>query len=269
MTDEASFEVRAKEMGWSPKEQFRGDPEKWIPAEEFVRRGEELLPIVRADNRKLRDEVGSLRGETQNLKSQLKAAQESIDALKEFNSAANREKVEAARRETARALKEAQSEGDTEKVLELQDQLEEQTTALREAKAQPKAPPTPPQEDPIFSQWKAENDWYGKDRRKTAFATGVAEDLRANGEKATGRAFLDKVAAEVDKQFNERPLAGKVEGDAQPGNSGGPRGRSFADLPADAKAACDRMATRLVGDGRAFKTIADWRKHYAAEYAWE
>lgn len=266
---EETIEAQAEAMGWSPKEKFRGDPEKWIPAEEFVRRGEELLPIVRADNRKLRDEVGNLKGETQSLKAQLKAAQESIEALKEFNSAANREKVEQQRRETAKQLKEAETEGDTERALELRDRLDDQTAALREAKAAPKAP-EPPKEDPVFTEWKAANPWYGTDRRKTAFATGVAEELRANGETVLGRAFLDRVAEEVEKQFGGRPTAGKVEGDATPSSAPrGTRGKSYGDLPAEAKAACDRMASRLVGDGRAFKTINDWRKHYAAEYAWE
>ena len=40
-------------------------------------------------------------------------------------------------------------------------------------------------------------------------------------------------------------------------------GKSYADLPPEAKAACEDQARKLVGDGRAFKDTASWRKYYA------
>ena len=56
MNEVAEVETRALAMGWQPKEQFKGDPSKWRPAEEYVQRGEELLPIVQASERRLRQE---------------------------------------------------------------------------------------------------------------------------------------------------------------------------------------------------------------------
>lgn len=47
------WEAEAAAYGWVPQDQFKGDPDKWRPAEEFVRRGEEILPIVRKQNEKL------------------------------------------------------------------------------------------------------------------------------------------------------------------------------------------------------------------------
>jgi uncharacterized membrane protein YqaE (UPF0057 family) len=37
---------KATKMGWTPKTEFRGDPDKWRPADEFVERGENMLPFV-------------------------------------------------------------------------------------------------------------------------------------------------------------------------------------------------------------------------------
>jgi hypothetical protein len=34
-------------MGWTAKEKFRGDPERWVDAATFVKNGEESLPILR------------------------------------------------------------------------------------------------------------------------------------------------------------------------------------------------------------------------------
>src|SRR5688572_12359429 len=51
------IEAEAKEMGWKPKEAWKGDPEGWRPADEFVKRGKEILPIV---TKKLKDTEAAL-----------------------------------------------------------------------------------------------------------------------------------------------------------------------------------------------------------------
>jgi hypothetical protein len=42
-----TVEERAQRMGWTAKEKFRGDPERWVDAATFVKNGEESLPILR------------------------------------------------------------------------------------------------------------------------------------------------------------------------------------------------------------------------------
>ena len=36
--DNLAVEKEAREMGWTPKEKFKGNPDKWVTAEEFVER---------------------------------------------------------------------------------------------------------------------------------------------------------------------------------------------------------------------------------------
>ena len=45
----ADAETAAREMGWRPKEEFRGEAEKWVDAETFVSRGEHFLPHPLSD----------------------------------------------------------------------------------------------------------------------------------------------------------------------------------------------------------------------------
>jgi hypothetical protein len=56
----------------------------------------------------------------------------------------------------------------------------------------------------------------------------------------------------------------KNSGDGQGGNSGA--GKSFADLDADTRKACDSFARDLVGEGKTYKTLADWRNKYVEDY---
>lgn len=261
----AEIQTRARGMGWSPKDQWRGAPDRWLDAPDFVRRGEELLPIVNAQNRSLREELNQT-------KVQLAAAAESIEALKEFNSKANRETLKQTREELAGQIKQAREDGDTKAELELTEKFNEAGEAIKESeKPKPAAAAVKPVQQettPVFKDWATENPWFGTDEPKSDYAMGVAGRLRASQPHLTERAFLDAVAKAVNTQFPTQRRQSKVEG-ARGGNGGGggsDSGKSYSDLPADAKAACDKDAKRLVGANRAFKTNADWQAHYVKKY---
>jgi hypothetical protein len=268
------IEVKAKEMGWSPKEEFRGDPDKWVDAESFVRRGEELMPLLKATTKKQSEKIAALEARLTQSDRLLKAATESIEALKETTSREALEKVRTKRDQLKSALAEARREGDVDAELEIQDKLQETTQAIKESEKKPEAkkpdPANDPTQSPEWQSWIKENTWFGHDKRKTALALGIAQDLRAEGDASEGTAFYNKITEEVNKMLGvrdepTREAASKVEGSSR-GSAGATSGRSYADLPSEAKAACDRQSQRVVGEGRAFKTIGDWRKHYVQKY---
>ena len=58
-------ESRARAMGWVPKDQFRGPAENWRDAGEFVRRGEEELPILRERLRSTTREIERMNSDFQ------------------------------------------------------------------------------------------------------------------------------------------------------------------------------------------------------------
>jgi hypothetical protein len=274
MTDEATIEERAKEMGWSSQEEFRGDKAKWVDAEEYVRRGEAFLPILQARERKQSQELQTLRSEQAQLKQIILANTETIEALKEFNTEATRKAVREERAATLAAIKQAKKDGDVDAEIELGDKLAEQNEALREAEKTKEAAPKQQQqinynETPEWKQWAKENPWFGTDQERTDMSVAVGMRLRRDPQimNLPQKQFLDKVSEEVDRVMgNARREAPSKVGETNGSRESSGKGKSFADLPADAKAICERQATRLVGKGRAFETLADWRKHYMTEY---
>lgn len=52
MSDDEAAEY-AKTLGWSPKEEFRGDKSRWTDAKTFAERAEKLTPVLRENLRRL------------------------------------------------------------------------------------------------------------------------------------------------------------------------------------------------------------------------
>lgn len=266
-------EQAAREMGWRPKEEFRGDESKWVDADTFVSRGEHFLPIIKADRDRARAEAVELRASVAETQRLLAEARDAIEGLKEYQTVETKRQVEQARKDVARQLKEARELGDTESEVALLDQLVE----LREAKAaapapapKPAAAPAPSAEDPVFTAWKEANPWFATNPRQRGLAMGIAEEVRAKHPTLTGKPFFDKITEEMQEYLSPpegRPASKVAGGRPTPGSAGsGERKRSFADLPADAKEICTRQAKRLVGPGRAFKDDAAWQAHYVEQY---
>lgn len=256
--------AEARQMGWQPQERYKGDPEKWVDAATYVSRGREVMPLLRANNAKLLGELSTVR-------EQLKSATEAIEQLRVASAEITAERVKAVRKELLASIRTAREEGDVEQ----EDQLTEKLSELRVAeKAQPvkSAPSNEPAIDPAFTVWaaKEENSWFGRDQRRTSLAMGIARELRSDPANAglVGQAFYERIAEEVETTLNPRPVrADRVEGSKGGGGGGGAgNGKSYSSLPADAKAVCDRQASRFVGEGKSFKDVAAWRSHYAKIY---
>lgn len=264
----------AEKMGWIPPTRFKGDPERFIDAQEYLERGETILPIVKEHNKRLQTELEMVRAESQKTAAALKAAQTAIEQIEERHSVATQKAVEDARKQVKAQLAAASEAGDHEGIAELTDQLvllnkaEEGT----EKKEVVKAPAPTFTSDPALIAWNVDNPWFGKDKRKTSLALGIAQELRENGERSIGRVFYDKVAAEVEVTLAPKepkdPPTDKVEG-ARSGHEeeGVSRNKkSYTALPSDARAACDADAKRFVGAGKRYKTVQEWRNRYAELY---
>ena len=276
------IEVAAREMGWRPKEEFRGDPEKWVDAQTWVNRGENFIPILRADRDRTKTRLDEVSNELKTTQELLKSSQEAIESLKKFRDEMSLQRVKEAKREVLQRLRDARDSGDIDKELQLQEELND----LRAAEVNNKAPaapaPPPPAPDKPVSQlppeivqahqeWEGRNAWFKESPRKRGLALGIADEIRNDPKTKDlrGKAFYE----ELDRQLALEPMfggerrEGKVDGGRPTGGSGsGSKTRGYADLPADAKAACDSQARSLVGPGRAFKDDAAWQKYYADEY---
>lgn len=273
------IEQTARNMGWRPQEEYKGNPEKWVSAEEFVERGEHVMPILRENNKRLQKELENTKGQINTLKQAFEESQESIKALKQHYDESTARAVEAAKRSLRDELRTARESGDTEAEFAIMDKLDELRDTERKAKETPKAKEAPkkkndsqPNADPEVTAWYEEREWFGVDKKRTKAITRIAEDLREDGNDMVGVEFLDECErilleqeGEKEEEPERRPRS-KVEGTPTRGNSRSVQAKSFASLPREAQQACLEDAERLVGKNKAFKTLDEWKAEYAKTY---
>ena len=210
-----ALESRAKAMGHSSKEDWRGKPEDWVDAKTFLERADSVMPILRERNKKL---------------------EEKLSRVEERQNKLVKELIEKEVRAVKAQQKEAVKQGDEEAFEQADKALVELNKQKQEVGTQ--------KDDPVFAQWQEDNPWYTSDFEKHDFANRYAEFL--NGTGVYGKEMLDKVAAEVKSKFNKNPRQDKPNDTQQGGQQPKKGGRSYHDLPSDAKAACDRFVKQGV-----------------------
>lgn len=247
--------AEAKQYGWVPKEDYRGKSE-WVDADEFVRRGRSSIPILRQKLTAEQARVSNLTTTVANLEKDMETVRKIgyAQAEKEW-----KDRYEALKAQKAEALK----DGEHSDVVELDEALE----AHRAAKpAEPKKAgngqgtgPTPEEK-----QWLAENPWYNTNKKLTARANAIGVSL---SDEYSGMELLEKVREEMELLFPEDM---GVEPQNKPGMTHGSRRRTGADvrtgnehtydnLPADARAACDRLV----------KSKRCTQQEYLDNYQWD
>jgi len=234
------IENRAALYGWVPKEEFRGDKEKWVPADVFVKRADEILPIAKAMNRKLESELGSAKGEIEQMKKTVKAV---IQAHKKNAQSGYESRVAQIKMEQRKAVE----VGDTD----LWDQLETEKEKI--AKPEEIAEVSAADVNPIVAQWKKDNFWYDTDPELGTYADSVSNFVSARSPGLPVDEFLKRVKDEVEKRFPDkfanpnRKRSPSVDRSDFGGNGGGGGGKkTYSDLPADAKTACNDLVKQKV-----------------------
>lgn len=261
-TVKPDLEARARRLGWKPQEEYKGRRD-WVPAEQFIETAENELPVLRENLRKLDEkyvkDVNSLKGELGEIK-------QVLTDYREFASRGEQRAYERARKDLEDKRDTAVAHADTETFKQTQKELEELDKQAREV-TKPKAEVEKPAvavPDPAITSWIAENDWFSRDRELHAFAKSqdaylieakpglsVAERLEMVKER-TKREFPDKFGNPRREQ-----AAAVAEPGSQPSRKKG--GKTYDDLPAEAKAACDKFVKSIPG----FK-----KEDYVRDYDW-
>ncbi len=268
-------EQKARKMGWLPKEEFRGKEEHWVDAEKYVQRGEEFIPFLQADRRRLEGELNTVRGELNALQTTLKEATETIDTLKEFRTELNKERVKELREDLVDGIKAARADGDVDKEIRLQEKLTEATDALKPPPKvePPKVEPPDVTKTPEWQDFVKDNPWWNEDPVMRSASVAIGQVLAAEG-KLEGMTQAQRFAA-IAKATKERfGMDEPVRTSRVESSRGGSTRqedttaeKSYNDLPADAKAGCSSFEARLVGKKKGqFPDVAAYRKYYAEEY---
>lgn len=202
-------EVEARTAGWVPKEEYHGDENKWVDADEFVRRGP-LFEKINVQSRELKEVKKAL--------DQLKAHHATVEATA-YKKAITDLKAE---------KREAFIDGDPDKIIELDDRiadLKEQEKIAAYNRTQEVAQTVEAQINPEFTAWTNRNSWYTTNGPMRAYADRLGTELSSGGMSPTD--VLRKVEAQIKEEFPQkfrnanRDKTSSVEGTSKGGGKGG------------------------------------------------
>lgn len=199
-------EALALEMGWAPKDQFRGDPADWKPAADFIKAGRDIQSSLRNDLRSMREQLARVTSTSAQL------LQDKIAERDQYWQNVHRKAVE---------------EGDVE--------LAERAVSERGKLANIAAEPTLPPETTDFM---SRNKWMGADPLATARAKEIADRLARDGYDIPTQ--LREVERAIRKEFPEhfpapaKQQAGVTTAATRAANVA-PRVKGFNEMPAESQ----------------------------------
>ena len=238
------YEAEARRKGWRPESEYSGASGKWVDAKTFIERGERFT-------KKLEDKITALEQQIAGFEGTKAQFRKFFDEQMAKRDREYTDAIAALRIQKSQATR----EGDDELAVELEDRIETTRKAQAEAKtaaegaAAERTPPaaegTPPAViGPVMQDWIDEgNQWFTEDKVLGQHAFEVATQLRKDGDKTMGRAFLEKVGEQVRADFPRRFKAtassaprpnasgGMAQNSAGSGNQAGHNGKTERDLP--------------------------------------
>lgn len=261
----AAIESRARRMGWRPKDEFRGDPNRWTDATTFVDRGENELPVLRERYRALDDRFAKLEtttGETaKEMTARLKAMSSTFDEFREFSKRGEERAYARAKAELEARMAAAVQTADTAQFTVAKnelDALDRSRAALpppAEKRNDPPPPVTvvPPQLHPDAQAWIGDNHWFNRDPVMTNYAVALHTQLMQDRPGLSMKENLAEVKADIMSRFPEkfdnprRSGAPAVAGspNATPVKKSKGKYPDFADWPSDAKVAYTKFKAQM------------------------
>lgn len=198
--DRAEIEARATRMGWRPRESYRGPPDKWVDADEYVERGERMMPLLQERNRTLDRTV-------QSLQTQLSEQGQTLATIVASTRRAEEAGYRRAKRELEERRARAVAAGDTQEFAAVQREIDE--LPAPEAPP-PKTTPAPngganpaPAQNPVVAAWVARNRWFNASKAANSWAIGMMADLEAEDPTATIEENLAEVSRRAKNVFPE------------------------------------------------------------------
>jgi hypothetical protein len=290
-TDVADIEAEARQYGWSGKDRWRGKPEDFVEAGEFVRRAKEHLPVVNSLLSKERARTTDLERQTRevaaraaDLEKRLAAQAKMHDRLMDQQRATLIEQFDAEKR-AALAIDDPtkrQAAYDRAQRREL-DAVKAFNDVEREEAPKPaaKAPPVQeiaPDVQERGAAWLAKNEWLSDPIvRSTAGMIPIPANRPDLDFRTDPEAHFEYIKGEMEKRFPGLTTGGKERTPPPPKHAavesssgrsagrGAPKVKGFGELPPEAKAACERMISSRLVKGDETK-LAEFRKSYATNY---
>ena len=178
MTEEAI--QRATDSGWTPQEDFKGDPEKWIPAEAWNERADTMLPLLKAErkktaeeNQRLKNELAATKSTTEAEITQLKKTMKQLVNVNENVTTRAYEKAKATLLKEKRAAIE-NSDGKAFEELSKQEIELDKAKPIKVDTSNLDIPARSIESGPLDAFKSRNAEWYEKDEELTGYAQGLA-----------------------------------------------------------------------------------------------
>lgn len=264
---ERDFEAEAKEHGWSPKEDFKGDPSRWVDAEAFMKRADEMMPLLKATNARLKRDLESIRKD-------LKRATAHFEG-------AEKRAYDRAKSEIEGRIENAAEAGDVEAAKAAMKELGELKPADEPQQH------TKEEAQEALDEFREEHPWY--DKANLANATEVEINARLFYDRMLDRhiektkemppaeffAYIADLTLEKYPALKGKPARTKPVSAVEGGGGGPRRGmvQNWDNLPDEAKRQYQRFIDRgLLGvkaSGDEAKDLEASRKYYARSHDWK
>jgi len=261
----SATEATAREQGWTPREQFRGDPNDWIDADEYVKRG---------DPRYLRKQLGQTERQLRKLEQSRATDQTAFEQRLTKMETLNKVQRKKMYGEIEMARRAAVEVGDTAEY-DRQNQMEQQLYQAEQEAGKEPAKEEPAKADephPDVKKWVSENSWFTKSKVLNKVAEGIHEQLLEDEPGLTITENLAKTRAEVIKRFPEKfSKAAPAKNGHSAVESGqratsAPKGKGFGDIPAQEREVIEGHIKEGLYKDKADETIAQQRANAAAAY---
>lgn len=264
LKDSIASEVEARDYGWAPKDQFKGPEGKWKPADQYLEWAKQTGRLPKSEFDEIKRQFPAIRQENQSLKAELGEIKSTLNQFVEFSSKAEERSYNRAKAELEAKIEAAANNGDAAGAKAGLRELE----ALKpESAPKPKADaaPTVPL-DPVIQDWISKEEWFTKSPVLNTYAKDVfgklesdkpglsKAELLAETKRLTMEKFPEKFG--INPMRNGAPVVGDPSGATPPRK----RGKTYDDLPPEAKKACDKFV----------KTIPGYKREtYVKDYDWD
>lgn len=257
---ERDYESEARQHGWRPKEEFKGDEARWTDAETFMKRADEVLPFIKKQNSALKTKVDILERMVKKVqKSEMAAYDNALAAIK------------AQMKDAVAVGDEAAFDALDAKAEKLRKDMAEDASPVDRSEGHARA---------VLLSFRKANPWYdrgefatdGSEEKEAFIRTRqiFEEQVLAGLDKEAPEVFFEKAFAQANEEFpdlNKKPARTKPASDVAgvTRTNGRSNAKTGANLPTEAKEAVRRYMRQGIYKGKTFDEAANL---FAADYDW-
>jgi len=244
----SEHEERARLSGWTPQEEFKGDPDKWVEAEVWNEKADNIMPILRATNKTLEGKLTASENDLSSTKAEVKELRAALQGLQNVTKAVSEKAYNQAKKDLAAEQKKAAEDDNWQKFDELEaekDKLEKPTIQVISDDEKPANTDTDTNTDANLKAWndfvERNKEWWSVNPTLTGFASIKNRELEQDpgflalsAEKQLMK--MEKLVKEAyPEEFgNKRRNNQSVESNGEPAGSSA-KPDDFSKLPKEAK----------------------------------